>query len=745
MDTSALISSATRPLRLRRRGDLTAQRHRYLGRSYWVVKEPISLKYFRFQEEEYDVLNLLDGKRSLAEVKEAFEAQHPPQKVTLADVHQFVSQLHRSGLVISEAPKQGKSLYTRSSEVKRREWMQRLSSVLAMRFKGIDPEWILNRGYPFVAWLFHPAMVIFCVLMALAALLLVTVQFDSFSQRLPTFHEFFGPKNWLLLAIVLGVTKVLHEFGHGFSCKHFGGECHEMGVMLLVLTPCLYCNVSDSWLLRNKWHRAAIGAAGIYVELLLASAATFIWWFTQPDTLINLVALQVMFVCSISTILFNGNPLLRYDGYYILSDILEIPNLRQKASQVLGRLASKWCLGLELPENPFLPRNNQLLFASYTIASTIYRWVVVFSILFFLNKVFEPYGLKVLGQIIMLFGLFGLVVMPLYKIVKFLRVPGRLDQVKRKNVLITAGVAAAVLAFVLLVPLPCSVKCAVELRPRDSRLVYVKVPGVIAPDGIHREFGKPVEADAPLLTLVNHDLSLSLTDLQGRIAQQETVIAGMETQRAVAPAGVGDLPAARESLQALREQLREKQSDAGQLTIRAPISGTLLPPPSRPHQPPSDGRLPEWEGTPFDEKNTGAYLDESVQIGEIADPTQMEAVVIVDQGDVELVTIDQKVRIKLDAYTGEVLQGHIKNIAENELEIAPAALSQQAGGALATKTDPSGVQRPLHTSYVALVPIENADLRLRSGMRGRAKIKVAPRTLGQRLGRLVMRTVRFEL
>ena len=146
---------------------------------------------------------------------------------------------------------------------------------------------------------------------------LVLVQFGEFQRKLPEFHQFFGPSNWFYLAIAMGFTKVLHEFGHGLSCKHFGGECHELGVMLLVLTPCLYCNVSDSWMLPNKWHRAFIGAAGMYVEICIASIATFLWWFSAPG-LLNNICLSTMFVCSVSTVVFNGNPLLRYDGYYIL-------------------------------------------------------------------------------------------------------------------------------------------------------------------------------------------------------------------------------------------------------------------------------------------------------------------------------------------------------------------------------------------------------------------------------------------
>ena len=252
-----------------------------------------------------------------------------------------------------------------------------------------------------------------CITLGLAALSLIIVQFDVFHSRLPEFHYFFRAQNWLWLALTLCVTKVMHEFGHGLSCKHFGGECHEIGVMFLVLTPCLYCNVSDSWMLPNRWHRAAIGAAGMYVELVLASIATFIWWFSEPGPL-NYICLNVMFVSSVSTVMFNANPLLRYDGYYILSDILEIPNLRQKASTILNRKLGKWCLGLEEPEDPFLPQRRQWLFATYTVASAIYRWVVTFSILYFLNRVFEPYGLKVLGQAIALARCTGLLIQPMW-------------------------------------------------------------------------------------------------------------------------------------------------------------------------------------------------------------------------------------------------------------------------------------------------------------------------------------------
>ncbi len=474
----SLVSSASRSLALRMRPDLTARRHRYHGQSFWVVKEPIGLNYFRFHEEEYAILCMLDGRSSLESIKERFELEFMPQKITFQDLQQFVGMLHRSGLVVADAIGQGHQLRKRRDEKKRRELLGKLTNVFAFRWRGIDPEWILNKLYPFTRWFFARPTVIFHLLLACAALLLITVQFDVFRSRLPSFHQFFGNwENWLVMGVVMAGAKVLHEFGHGLSCKHFGGECHELGFMLLVFTPALYCNVSDSWMLPSKWHRAAIGAAGMYVEMVLASIATFIWWFTDRATLLNQVCLSLMFICSVSTVLFNGNPLLRFDGYYILMDLIEIPNLRQKSTEVLKRFLVWLCLGIEQPENPFLPQRNRFLFGLYTVAAVIYRWIVVFSILLFLNKVLEPYGLKVIGRLVGAIGLFGLIVQPLWQLVKFFYMPGRMHKVKRYRVIASLAVVAALVAVFLFVPLPFHLNCDFDVKPRDAATVYAAVDG----------------------------------------------------------------------------------------------------------------------------------------------------------------------------------------------------------------------------------------------------------------------------
>jgi len=254
------------------------------------------------------------------------------------------------------------------------------------------------------------------LLLWLAAGALLFAQFDMFLAKLPSMDQFFASSNWLWLAVVLGVTKVIHELGHGLVCKKYGGQCHEMGAMLLVFTPCLYMNVSDSWMLKSKWQRAFIAAAGMYVELILAAIAVFVWWFSHPG-MVNQVALNVIFVCSISTLVFNANPLLRYDGYYILSDLLEIPNLRAKATKVLQNYFGSLCLGLEQIDDPFLPQRHQWRFALYSVAAAAYRWFITFSIFWLVYRIFEPYGFKILGQMIAMMAIWGLVGMP---VVQFL-------------------------------------------------------------------------------------------------------------------------------------------------------------------------------------------------------------------------------------------------------------------------------------------------------------------------------------
>ena len=743
----SLVNSAMRPLKLRRRPDLEAKRHRYHGRAYWVVKEPVGLNYYRFHEEEYAILNMLKDGISLQEIKDRFQAEFAPQRITLQDLQQFVGMLHRSGLVISEATGQGRQLRRRGDTKKKKELLGKLANVFALRFRGIDPERILNFLNPFTWWIFTlPCLIVF-LMFGMSAITLVLVNFQEFQSKLPTFESFFAAENWIYLGTTMAVVKILHEFGHGLSCKRYGGECHEMGFMFLVFTPCLYCNVSDSWMLPNKWQRVFIGAAGMYVELILASIATYLWWFSDPviSPTFNFLCLSVMFICSVSTVVFNGNPLLRFDGYYIVMDLLEIPNLRQKATEILKRGFQKYCLGLELQENPFLPHKKQFFFGLFTVASNIYRWVVVFSIMMFLMQVLKPYGLEALGRVVAVVGLAGMIFQPIWQIIKFFRTPGRASKMKRKNVFTSLAVAAAVIAGICFIPLPFHVDAAVEIRPQNAKTVYAIEPGRLV--SFNKKLGDPVEANETIATLASDELIRERERAFGELKVAETRYRETWKQAPNDPQARSQLESLLESVNSKAAILTKVEERIELLTIKAPDKGTLIPAPDKdvPPQVASSEQLPSWSGNPFDEVNEGAVFANADVFCMIGNPEQMEAILVIDQHDIDLVTTKISADIKIESARLSTFSGVIQTIAEREMRETPEALASQVGGSLNTQMGPDGQLRPISTSYQARVPLENCEVPLRAGYRGQAKIYVGWKSVGWRIYRFLSRTFRFEM
>lgn len=737
-----MISGSSRALKLRMRKDLHVEKQTYLGRHYWVIKDPIGLKYYRFEEEEFALLEMMDGESSLEELQQQFEERFAPQKITLQELHQLAGMLHRSSLVVSDSAGQGPQLLKRHRENSRRQRFSALTNIICIRFKGFDPDRILNWLDARVGWFFSPVCFGACLLLALSALLLVTTQFEVFQAKLPSFGEFFASKNWLWLAVVLGCTKVLHEFGHGLSCKRFGGECHEMGVMLLVLTPCLYCNVSDSWMLQSKWKRAAIGAAGMYVEVVLASVCTFLWWFTQPG-LLNYLCLNVVFVCSVSTLLFNANPLLKYDGYYILSDLLEIPNLRQKATTILKRKLAAWTLGLPEPPDPFLPQRRQWLFACYTVAAAAYRWIVMAAILWFLYKVFEPYGLQVIGQLIALFAVGGLVVQPLWQLGKFFYVPGRIDRVKKPRLLTSVAVAAVAVIGIFMLPIPHYVRCGLYVQPRGAASVYVESAGELRE--IHARPGEQVYEGQPIATLDNIDVKLAMVRLEGERQELLSRLASLQQRAYDDDAAMMEIDEVQESVAALDDQLARRQRDLDSLLIKAPSAGVIIPPPTLPKSQDDATRLPTWYGAPFEARNQLAFLTAGVPFCQVGDPTEVEAILAIDQGDIEFVHSGQVVDVFLTPLPGERLRCQLEQISQLDMKVTPRSLSSKSGGDLITQTDDSGRERPMSTTYQASVPLANQPTDLLIGATGQAKIHTGYQTIATRLWRYVCQTFNFDV
>jgi len=319
-----------------------------------------------------------------------------------------------------------------------------------------------------------------------------------------------------------------------------------------------------------------------------------------------------------------------------------------------------------------------------------------------------------------------------------------MHKVKKPRVYGTIAAVVGLIGFVLFVPLPHHIMCSLEIAPRDAEHVYVEVPGKMARPLVH--VGQPVKQGTTLVKLSNSDLQRELEELQGQLVEAELEFENLRELRRVDPAVGVQIRPQGEAVQTLREMLRERKERVARLESVAPIDGIVLPPNSKSDRKGPDGRLPSWTGSPFDSKNLGVHFSPGELLCLIGDPNKLEGVLIVDQADVELIRKDDFVEIKLDAYPSRVFTTRVKQIANDELAVSPPSLSIQHGGDLDTRTDESGVQRPLHTSFQARtepLDVDGADLQL--GMRGRAKISARWQTIGWRVYRFAVKTFHFDL
>ena len=740
---SANVSSDRRPIALRMRPDLVIKVSNYQGEDSWVVKDPIALKYYQLREPEHFACRMLDGNTSAVEIRDALEAEFPELKITTETVHYLVNSLHKNGLLVSDLPGQAEPLRQRRNKELKQKATQLLMSVMSIRFPGVDPERFLGWLYPKVRFLFWRSTTIACTILMISAVVLVLSNLNEFYSKLPEFGQFFNIRNILFMGAIMIVTKSIHELGHGLMCKHFGGECHEIGFMLLVMTPAMYCNTSDSWLLPNKWHRIAIGAGGMYVETVIAAMATFVWWYTHPGWL-HYLALNTVFLCSISTIIFNLNPLLRYDGYYMLSDYLEIPNLAQKSKTSMINWLRVGCLGMKPVQHRSLPKRRKWAFASYSVASFGYRWFVMLAIFWFLIQIFEPYGLSILAHGMIAMSLVGMVVIPMFKLTKFFLYPGRLREVKPIRLVVTAAIVSAVAAFLFMIPVSRNVTASFVLRPVDAERVFVVESGKIK--SLEKHPGDQVAKGETIAVLENDQLHLEAEKLNGALAHERASMATLKLASRER-VGVGRQISETAARIAMLERRLEVQAEKGKfMDLVASRSGVIIAPPNLVARPASEfgGRMQSWSGSPMDAENRGAQFEASTLFCIVGDPDQMQAMLVVNESDIKLVSVGQKVQLMMDEFAGVRFEGEVVNVSQDSLTELPRELSITNGGKVAVGPSADGGEIPLLTSYEVSVSIDSENRDLLTGFRGNAKIQVSSLPLGQQLVRYVQTVINFR-
>ena len=737
MPTSQMRSSQ-RPVPLRARNDLVVKPIDFQGVTHFVIKDPVGLTYHRLRADQYRVLTLLDGMKNLESIRDDLVREYPAVSPTLRDAQALVADLHKKGLAYSVRPGQATSRIEQKRKTRRQKIISTLTNILSLRLPGWDPDRVLGAMVPWTRWISHPLTAVLATVFVLCSWLLLAIQFRAFQSGLPAFRQFFGWPNLIFLWMTLAGSKIIHEFGHGLSCKMFGSECHEMGVMLLVGSPCLYCDVSDSWMLKNKWPRILIGAAGMIIEIVLSAIAIFLWWMTSPG-LFHYLCLNLFFVTTVTTVIFNANPLMRLDGYYMMSDFLEIPNLRQKADKMTREWVSHLCLGIEPRHDPFMPQTGRHWFILYAIASKLYGWFVLVGILVFLYTVLKPYELQSIGQTLAFFSITGMIFHMSRNAYQIISEP-REQPIKKWRVALTAIVLGALITGLGMIEIPFIQWAAFVIEPRDVRHVYTKVPGELVELDV--KAGDRVEVGQTLAVL--HDPRLD--DMKRHLdIEIELKTKGLEHASLIDDRSARAL--AEEGLHSVQKQMEELDAQLKNLVVKAPISGTIVEPPreATPKMRQLKTHLVGWTGTPMDPKNKGAFLAERTKLLSIAPADTMQAILYLDQADRHDVHLGLEVGLKFDHLPDRIFRGTITQIAAAHSDYAPETMAVKHGGQLATTSDREGREQLQESSYQATVHLDESPEMLRTNLRGTARFMAVKRSVFGWVWRYVRRTFHFKM
>lgn len=433
-------------LKPRLRAHARIQRHHYRGERWYVIEDAPSGRYHRFRPDIYYLIAMMDGERTVSEIWNAALSRFGDDAPAQNELILLLSQLHASDLLQSDVLPDTAEVFQRFSKASRARWVALLMNPMFARIPLWDPDAWLLRWAPVAARLFRPwVLVLWCLVVGFAAL-----QTGRHWAELsaPSLSAIIDPMNLAMLVFTYPLVKLLHELGHAFTTRIFGGEVHEVGVMFLILVPMPYVDASASSAFGNKWHRILVAASGVMIELFISALALFVWLELAPGLLRSLLW-NVMLIGGASTLFFNGNPLLRFDGYYVLCDLIEIPNLAARSKNYLTYLFEHYVL--RLPERRFMAvaPGERAWFVTYGLASWLYRMTITFGIALYLAGRFF-----VIGVLLALWGLLLQIVLPLVQGILKLRDDPRVQQAQTRVVATLAVLACSLLLGGGVVPLP---------------------------------------------------------------------------------------------------------------------------------------------------------------------------------------------------------------------------------------------------------------------------------------------------
>ncbi len=705
------------PLKPRLRTGVAIHRRHFRGRRGYVVHDPAANQFFRLDPVSHHLLGMLDGHRTVDDAWLAVSELYGDAAPTQNEVVGLLGQMYATNLLSLDraagavgGASDGEQLFERLRQRRSSQMKQQVASVLFWKIPLFDPAPVLDFLLPLTRWILQPWALLVWAALVLTGIAHVIVKLPEFRADA---IDFLKPDTLLMVGAIYVLTKIVHEFGHGLMCRRFGGAVHDMGLRMLVFTPVPYCDATSSWGLPSRWQRALVALAGIIVETSVAAVAAIIWARSNEGVLHD-AAYNTVWIAGIASLLFNSNPLLRYDGYYVLSDILDIPNLLQRANGQLTYLVKRWLLGMKQVRPVTRSKREQLWLLAYAIASWTYRLIVFPAILLFVSQQF--FGL---GVLLTAAAFIAWVLVPLGKFVHFLATDPGLNQTRWRAVAVCGGGALAAIGIISLLPMPENTyaSAVIESSSTGQRLVVMQADGFI--ENVLVADGQPVHKGQPLFAAINPELDAKRQEYVAQIVDLEVRLAKAAdkdpaTQRAL-----------KGRLESVRRQVANVEEDIRNLSLPSPLEGVVVG--------------PDFESL------SGRFIKRGEVLGLVRAVEKPRATAVLDQAQNAALFRDgnvTSVQLRVRGSAETVIPARVEHANPAAVsELPHAALGNLGGGPMRNDmTDPTG-KKSTDSFYVVYLAIDDTPQTLQPGQRAMVRFTLEPSPLAMQWYRKLLRVL----
>jgi putative peptide zinc metalloprotease protein len=699
-------------LKPRLRAGIHISRQYFRGCLWHVIQDQANNAFARLNTPGYSFVGLLDGSRSVRQAWDICNTKLGDDAPTQGEVIELLGQLASNNLLESGTSPDAQAMFERFKRRRNRDLQGRLMNLLFPRMPLFDPDAILERGIFLVGWIFAwPGLIVWAMLIGTAVYTLLNAG-PVAGKLLSDSSGLLRPDNWLLLLLAFIVDKTVHESGHAIACKKFGkrfgtgGEVHVIGIMLLIFTPVPYVDASSAWLLPDKWRRAIVGAAGMWMEFALAAVAAIVWRYSNGGSTLHAFCYNLMFIASVATVFFNGNPFLRYDGYYILADLLEIPNLLGRAMQYATYLARHYLFGVKRAINPSETPGQRRWLLVYLALSGVVRILVCTGIILFLVANLRQYPqLTLLLLTMAAIAAATWLLVPLGRGTWYLLSNPELVHLRGRAIGVSLAIAAVVVTALGIVPLPHHSRVEGVVRTENQRGVYAQSGGFLTWYAPSYNLDQTVRAGTALVRLTNPILQASLAQAQCRLAAVR-----IKRRKALA-----SNPALAEILSrqihALNQEILRLNKRIGNLTISAPVGGV-------------------WTNSAL-RLQLGGYIPRGGKVGTIAVIAAPRVYAAASQGDAGRIlrSGSKRVEMRLPGQPGHVIMASLaRAYPGGGNQLPSAALSYLADGPFAPSLHAKAPNQSAEPFFM-LVFRPTGKVRLLPGQRIVARVRLPDQSL----------------